>query len=427
MTEPNAPPLDGLRVVDCSGMISGGFATLQLADFGADVVMVEHPDYPDAIREWGPFDEGVSLWWKSLARNKRCVTLDLKTDEGKALLLELVDGADLFFENFRPGTLEGWGIGPERLWETNPDLVVVRLSGYGQTGPRSAKPGYGTVAEGYAGWAHVNGFPDREPLLPPISLADLTAAQFAVQAAMFAIYERDVGGADRGGGDGDDTTDGGAEDGTPDAGDDGRTGQVVDVSLYEPLFRLFVGDVEGYDRLGRVPGRTGNRHPNAAPRNVYETADGHVTLSASSQRIFENVMVAIDRPELIEDERFATNDRRVRNVEALDEAIEAWTREHATGAVIETMEAHDAIVGPIYDVADAVADPQFRAREDVVEVADDDLGSVATVAPVPKFSRTHGRIDHMGPGHGEHNEAVFVDELGLDREEFARLRNDGVM
>jgi len=402
MPDQAEPPLDGLRVIDCSGMISGGFATLQLADFGADVVMVEHPARGDPIREWGPFDGGESLWWKSLARNKRCVTLDLSTEEGAALLLELVAEADLFFENFRPGTLERWGIGPDRLRETNPGLVVVRLSGYGQTGPRSDRPGFGTVAEGYAGWAHRNGFPDREPLLPPISLADLTAAQFAVQAAMFAIYERDVNDGD-------------------------GTGQVIDVSLYEPLFRLFVGDVEAYDRLGRVPGRTGNRHPNAAPRNVYETADGHITLSASSQRTFENVARAIDRPDLVEDERFETNERRVANAEALDELIESWTAERPTDRVVEIMERHDAIVGPIYDVADAVADPQYRARNDVVEVADPDLGEVRTVAPVPKFSRTPGRISHMGPDHGEHNEAVYLHELGLPREELDRLADAGVV
>lgn len=410
MTDDNAPPLEGLRVVDCSGMISGGFATLQLADFGADVVMVEHPDRGDPIREWGPFDEGTSLWWKSLARNKRCVTLDLSSDEGGRLLGELIEDADLFFENFRPGTLERWGLPPEQLWEVNPALIVVRLSGYGQTGPRSDRPGFGTVAEGYSGWAHRNGFPDREPLLPPISLADLTAAQVAVQSAMFALYEREIGG---GVDDGDDA--------------DSRTGQVVDVSLYEPLFRLFVGDVEAYDRLGRVPGRTGNRHPNAAPRNVYETADGHVTLSASSQRIFENVMRAIDRTDLIEDSRFATNQRRVENVEALDGIIESWTRERPSEAVIETMERHDAIVGPIYDVADAVTDPHYRARDDVIEVEDDELGSLATAAPVPKFSRTPGTVEHMGPGHGEHNVEVFVDELGLDPEELARLESEGVV
>lgn len=246
-------PLDGLRVIDCSGMISGGFATTQLADFGADVVMIEHPDQIDPLREWPPFDDeakDTSLWWKSIGRNKRCITLDLSDDEGAALLAELVEDADLFFENFRPGTMERWGLGPESLRDVNEELIYIRLSGYGQTGPRSQKPGFGSIAEGISGWAHVNGFPDREPLLPPISLADLIAAQFAVQAALFAIFERDVG---RGG---------------------SGEGQVIDVILYEPLFRLFLGDVEAYDRNDHVRNRTGNRHPNASPRNVYETADG---------------------------------------------------------------------------------------------------------------------------------------------------------
>lgn len=396
-------PLDGLRVIDCSGMIGGGFATTQLADFGADVVMVEHPENPDPIREWGPFENDASLWWKSIGRNKRCVTLDLSTEEGSALLLELVEDADAFFENFRPGTLERWGVGPEQLRDVNEELVVVRLSGYGQTGPRSEKPGFGTVAEGISGWAAVNGFPDSEPLLPPISLADLTAAQFAVQAAMFAIFERDVG-----------------------CGGSGE-GQVIDVSLYEPLFRLFLSDVEAYDQLGEVPERTGNRHPSAAPRNIYETADGYMTLSASSQTIFENVADAIGRPALVDDPRFETNDKRVENAEALDEIIEAWTRERTTEEAIETMDAHDAIVGPVYDIADVFEDDQYQARDDIVEVEDDDVGSLRTAAPIPKFSRTPGSVEHAGPDHGEHNEEVFLSELGLDEAKYERLRERGVI
>lgn len=396
-------PLNGLRIVDCSGMISGGFATNQLADFGADVVMVEHPEHPDPIRAWSPFENDASLWWKSIGRNKRCVTLDLSTEAGSALLLDLVDDADLFFENFRPGTLERWGVGPDRLREVNEELIVVRLSGYGQTGPRSEKPGFGTVAEGISGWAAVNGFPDREPLLPPISLADITAAQFAVQAAMFAVFERDVG---RGG---------------------SGEGQVIDVSLYEPLFRLFLGDVEAYDRLGTVRDRNGNRHSSAAPRNVYETADGYMTLSASSQRIFENVAEAIGRPDLIDDPRFETNDERVENVEALDGIIEAWTRELTTEAAIEIMESHDAIVGPVYDMEDIFEDEQYRARDDIVEVEDEDLGPLKTAAPVPKFSRTPGTVEHAGPAHGEHNDEVFLDELDLDETEYERLRERGVI
>lgn len=398
-----AGPLDGLRVIDCSGLISGGFATMQLADFGADVVMVEHPDHADPIREFSPVDDGTSLWWKSLGRNKRCVTLDLSSEEGSALLLDLVEDADLFFENFRPGTLERWGLGPETLRDVNPELIVVRISGYGQTGPRAEKPGFGTVAEGISGWANANGFPDREPLLPPISLADMTAAHFAVEASMFALFEREIGG---GGGSG--------------------TGQVIDVSLYESLFRQFIPDVEAYDRLDRVRERRGNRHPSTSPRNVYETADSYLTLSASSQRIFENVMRAIGQEDLIDDPRFENNDKRVENAEDLDAIIEAWTRERTTEEAIEVMEASDAIVGPVYDIEDIYEDEQYRAREDIVAV-DDDLGELRTFATIPKFSRTPGEISHLGPQQGEHNEEVFLEELGLDPEEYERLRDGGVI
>jgi crotonobetainyl-CoA:carnitine CoA-transferase CaiB-like acyl-CoA transferase len=397
-------PLDGLRVIDCSGMIAGGFATAQLADFGADVVTVEHPEHRDPLREWPPFDEGTSLWWKSIGRNKRCVTLDLSTPAGSALLLDLVADADLFFENFRPGTLEQWGLGPDRLHETNPGLIVVRQSGYGQTGPRAEKPGFGTVAEGIANWAHVNGFPDSKPLLPPISLADLTAATFAVQAAMFAVFERDVG---RDGGSG--------------------TGQVVDVSLYEPLFRLFLSEVEAYDRLGETRERIGNHHPNAAPRNVYETADGHMTLSASSQSVFESVAEALGRPDLTDDPRFVTNEARVEHADELDEIVEAWTRERTTEAAVAEMEAADAIVGPVYDMADIFEDEQYRARENIREVADPELGTVKTHGPVPRFTRTPGAVEHAGARHGQHNDEVYLEELGLDADEYDRLREADVI
>lgn len=396
-------PLDGLRVIDCSGMIAGGFATTQLADFGADVVFVEHPEYRDPLREWTPFDDGRSLWWKSIGRNKRCISLDLSSDEGKALLEDLVADADLFFENFRPGTMERWDVGPEALQGVNPGLIYVRISGYGQTGPKSERPGYGTVAEGLSGWAHANGFPDREPLLPPISLADLTAAMFAVQASLFAVFERDLG---RGG-----------------SGD----GQVIDVSLYEPLFRLFLSDVEAYDRLGQVRQRIGNRHANASPRGVYRTADGYLTLSASSQAIFENVAHAIGRADLIEDPRFETNGDRVENAEALDAIIEEWTSERPTDEAIETMSAADAIVGPVYDMKDIFADEQYDARDDLIQVTDEDLGQVATMNVVPKFSETPGGVEFLGPRHGEHNEEVYLEEVGLDRSEFQQLLDENVI
>lgn len=397
-------PLKGLRVVDFSMMISGGFATMQLADFGADVVSVEHPTKLDPLRSWAPFDEGESLWWKSIARNKRSITLDLSSSEGQALALELAETADLVFENFRPGTMEKWGLGPDDLHEVNPAAIIVRLSGYGQDGPRSKQPGFGTVAEGISGWAYLNGFPDREPLLPPISLADLTAALFAVHGAMFALYEQCAG-----------------------QGNDSRAGQVVDVSLYEPLFRLFVGDVEGYDRLGLVRERTGNRHESAAPRGIYETHDGYITLSASSQRIFENVVRSIDRADLIDDGRFETNEKRVENYEALDEIIEKWTSQRSTESVLKTMQSGDAIVGPVYDISDIHEDDQYQARNNIVKMDDDVFGNLKTPSPVPKLSRTPGDVDHAGVPSGYHNADVYLEELGLSESEFAELEKRGVI
>ena len=397
-------PLDGLRVIDMSGMISGAFATTMMGDFGADVVMVEHPEVGDPIREWPQKTEnGISLAWKSIGRNKRCITLDLGSDRGREIALDLIAEADVLFENFRPGTMERWGLGPEDVHAVNEEAIMVRLSGYGQTGPKSQKPGFGTIAEGISGWAHANGFSDREPLLPPVSLADLQAAQFALQATLMAVYERDLG---RGG---------------------SGEGQVIDVSLTEPLWRVFFGEVEAYDYAGHVRERTGNQHPNTAPRNVYETKDDYMTMSASNQKIFERVAEAIDKPDLIDDPRFADNSARVENSDALDAEIEAWTKQHTTEEAIAVLEANDAIVGPVYDMEDVFEDEQFRAREDIIEVEDPDVGSLATFGLVPKFSRTPGEVEFLGPHHGEHNEEVYGDELGLSDAELADLDGKGII
>ena len=404
MTRQRQGPLDGLRVIDASGMISGAFATTLMGDFGADVIMIEHPEVGDPIREWPQkTEDGESLAWKSLGRNKRCVTLDLGSDRGRALALELVEDADVFFENFRPGTMERWGLGPEEIHAVNERAIMVRLSGYGQTGPRSQEPGFGTIAEGVSGWAHANGFPDREPLLPPVSLADIQAAQFALQATLMAVFERDVG---RGGSD---------------------TGQVIDVSLVEPLWRIFFGEVEAYDYMGHVRERTGNQHPSTAPRNIYETADGYITMSASNQKTFERVAETIDKEWLIEDERFVDNATRVENAAPLNKEIEEWTRQHTTDEAIEILKTNDAIVGPVNDMSDIFDDEQFQARNSFVEVDDPDIGTVRTFGTVPKFSRTPGEVEFLGPRHGEHNEAVYQGELGLSDEELAKLRADGVV
>ena len=402
-TDSPSGPLAGLNVVDFSSMISGGFATMTLADFGADVVKIEHPEYTDPLRDWPPMENGTSLWWKSIGRNKQCITLDLKSDDGREMALDLVEEADVVFENFRPGKMEEWDLAYDDLKEVNEDVIFVRISGYGQTGPMSHKPGFGTVAEAMSGWAHVNGFEDREPLLPPISLADLVAALYAVQSTMFAIFERDVGANASG------------------------EGQVIDVSLYEPLFRLFIGDVEAYDKTDKVPQRTGNSHPNSSPRGVYETEDGYIALSASAQAIFERVMHAIGRPELIEDERFETNEDRVEHADEIDAIIEAWTSQRPTEEVIEIMDEKEAIVGPINDIADIFEDEQFQARDDIIEIEDEDVGSLKTPNTVPKLSRTPGDVSHAGPRQGEHNERIYRERLDLSEEELEELREKEVI
>jgi crotonobetainyl-CoA:carnitine CoA-transferase CaiB-like acyl-CoA transferase len=404
---PRQGPLNGLRVVDFSGMIAGGFATMTLADFGADVVMVEHPDAGDPIRDWGPFDpdSGMSLWWKSLARGKRCVTCDLSAPEGRALALDLVETADVVVENFRPGTMERWDLSYERLREVNDEVIMVRISGYGQTGPKAERPGFGTIAEATSMFAHVNGFPGREPLLPPIPLADMATAHYAVQATMFALFEREIG---------------------PD-GDGSGEGQVIDLSLYESLFRMFPGDVEAYDQLGQVRERRGNHHSNAAPRNVYEAEDGYVALSASAQSIFENLAETLDHPELLDDERFATNEARAEHAAELDEYIAPYIAERTVEETVADLGAGDAVVAPVYDVSDVFADEQYAARDNLVEVADEDVGTITTQGVVPKMTRTPGAIEHLGPRHGQHNEEVFGAELGLDPGTLDDLQEGGVI
>jgi len=397
-------PLDGLKVIDLSRMIAGGYSTMLMADFGADVVKVEHPEMPDDARTWLPKDEdNNSLYFKSLNRNKRAITLDLSTDEGKSLLKELVEKADVLVENFTPGTMEKWGLGYENLQKVNEELIMVRVSGYGQSGPKSEWPGYGTIAEGYTGWANLNRFPDTKPLLPPISLADIVTALFATQSTMFAIFERDVGSNASG------------------------KGQEIDLSLYESLFRIFIGRTEAYDKTGHVPEPTGNKHPSDSPRGVYETTDGYVTISAGGPRTFKAVMEAIERPELVNDERFETVDKRVENNEMMDEIVESWTKKVSTDEAVQRITECGGVAGPVYDISNIFEDKQYKDRENIQYVEDEDVGEVATTSPVPKFSRTPGAVEHLGPDHGEHNEEVFKEMLGLTEEQYNEYKSSGVI
>lgn len=394
-------PLAGLVVVEAGTMVSAPTAGRLLADFGATVIKIEHPAGGDHSRSFGPQKDGVGLWWKYLGRNKKSITLDLKDRAGQSVFRDLVSEADVLLENFRPGTLERWNLGYDTLSEVNPDLVMLRISGYGQDGPYAEKPGFGTLAEAMSGFAYLNGYPDRPPLLPPTGLADNIAGMFGAFSVLYALYNREVN----------------------DSG-----GQCIDVSLIEPILNILGPQATRYDQLGEIEERTGNQSTNSAPRNVYETSDGmYVALAGSSQPLAMRVFDAIGRPDLKEDSRFADNERRVEHSDDLDEIIGEWIKNHTREEVIDAFDEHDATLAPVYNIADIMNDEHFQAREAIVSVDDDELGEVAMQNVFPKFSETPGGIDHLGPQLGEHNEEVYGGLLCYDEQFLADLESSEVI
>lgn len=390
-------PLDRVRVLDLSRVVAGNMVSLLLADFGAEVIKIEPPE-GDPLRDW--LVAGVATNWKVYARNKKSVCLNLRSDEAKALLLRLVETAHVFIENFRPGTLEKMGLAPEVLHARNPKLVIVRVTGWGQTGPYRHKPGFGTLAEGASGFAALNGFPDREPALPPMQLADCTAGVYGAFAALVALREVEVSG--------------------------GR-GQVIDLSLLEPLFSFMGPQAAGYRASGTVRPRTGSRSTTAAPRNAYRAADGKwVCLSASTQAMTERLFRVIGRPDLIDDPRYRTNAERVRNAAELDAIIGEFIGRKTLGENLAFFDSAEVTVGPIYDISQIVEDPHVNAREMVVDLPDDEMGAVPMHCVVPRLSATPGAIRRAAPGLGEHN-AEVLGALGLSREDLARLAGAGVI
>jgi crotonobetainyl-CoA:carnitine CoA-transferase CaiB-like acyl-CoA transferase len=394
-------PLQGLRVIDCATLFAGPVIASLLGDYGADVVKVEHPR-GDGLRSMGWQKDGVSLWWALVGRNKRCVTLTLSDPRGQELMKKLVADADVLIENFRPGTLERWNLGPDVLRELNPKLVIVRTTGFGQTGPYSGLPGFGTLAESISGFAHINGWPDKPPALPPLALGDAVAALTGCSAVMFALWWREHGGEGK--------------------------GQVIDLSIYEPLFWVLGPQALLYDQLGIVQGRSGNRAPFTAPRNAYLTKDGKwLGLSASAQSIAERVMQIVGRPDLVDEPWFADHMGRIEHIDELDDIIQAWIGERTAEEVLEAFAEGEAAIAPIYSIADIVEDPQYLARETIVRVPHPKLGSVLMQNVIPRLSDTPGRIRHPGPDVGAHNEEVYRGELGLTAEELSELHDAGVV
>jgi crotonobetainyl-CoA:carnitine CoA-transferase CaiB-like acyl-CoA transferase len=388
-------PLEGLRVIDCATLFAGPVIASLMGDYGADVVKIEHPR-GDGLRSMGWQKDGVSLWWAFVARNKRCITLKLSDERGQELLRRLVRDADVLIENFRPGTMERWNLGPDVLLAANPGLVMVRTTGFGQTGPYRSLPGFGTLAESISGFAHINGWPDKPPALPPFALGDGIAALTGCAAAMFALWWREHAG-------------------------DGR-GQVIDLSIYEPLFWLLGPQALVYDQLGVVQGRTGNRAPFTAPRNAYQTKDGRwLGLSASAQSIAERVMRIVGREDIVSEPWFGDHIGRLEHVDELDEIIQEWIGRRTTEEVLERFAEAEAAIAPIYSIEDIVRDPQYLARETITRVPHPKLGSILMQNVIPRLSETPGRIDHAGPELGEHNEEIYLGELGLSRQELADL------
>jgi succinyl-CoA--D-citramalate CoA-transferase len=392
--------LNGIKVLELGSMLAGPFLGTLLADFGAEVIKLEKPGKPDPLREWPPHKGGVPLWWKTMARNKRLATLDVSRPEAHELALRLIGRSDVVIENFRPGTLERWGLAPAQLETKFPRVVWARVSGYGQTGPFSEQGGYATIAECFAGLAAITGFPDRGPMVSAFPLGDYLAGTFGAYGVMVALRERDCSGR----------------------------GQVVDVSLFEPLMRILESLIVSYDQTGQTKPRRGNQMEEDVPRNIYATADGdYIAISCGSQRIFENLIDAIGCTELRSDRRFASMSARAANRVAIDGIVAEWIARQPTEAALATLLASGVVAGKVNDIAEALSHPQVVARAAVVSIADAELGAIRMPAPAPHLDRTPGKIRWAGGCPGADNDYVFAEVLAIAKGEVERLQQIGVI
>ncbi|MER6618473.1 CaiB/BaiF CoA transferase family protein [Streptomyces xantholiticus] len=392
-------PLRGLRVLDLATLFAGPLCATMLGDFGAEVIKVEHPTRPDPSRGHGPAKDGVGLWWKVLGRNKRNVTLDLSAPGGRDTLLRLAATADVVVENFRPGTLEKWGLGWEELSEANPRLVLTRITGFGQFGPYCHRPGFGTLAEAMSGFAAATGEPEGPPTLPPFGLADSVAALAAAYAVMTALAARTTTGR----------------------------GQVVDMAIIEPILAMLGPQALWYDQLGYVQPRTGNRSRNNAPRNIYRTADGSwLAVSTSAQSVAERVMHLVGRPEFVDEPWFATGSGRAEHAAELDDAVGCWIARRTRDEAVDAFEKAEAAIAPVYDIRDVMDDPQYRALGTITEVPDPELGPLRMQNVLFRLSETPGGIRWAGRPHGADTEEVLA-ELGLTPGDITALRTQGAL
>lgn len=391
--------LQDIKVIDIATLFAGPMAATMLADFGAEVIKIEHPKNGDPVRTHGSSKNGVGLWWKMLARNKKSLTLYLGSSEGQEIFKTLVKDADVVIENFRPGTLEKWGLGYEELAKINPRLVLARVTGFGQIGPYSNRPGFGTLAEAMSGFASITGTPDGPPTLPPFGLADGISALTAAFAVMTAIHARDITGK----------------------------GQVIDLAIIEPILTVLGPQVIAYDQLGEIQQRRGNRSNNNAPRNTYITSDEKwVAVSTSAQAIAERVMHLVGRPELVDKPWFASGAERAKHADELDAAVGGWIKERTSQEVIREFELAEAAVAPIYDIADIFKDEQFAALETIKVIEDEELGPIKIQNVLFRLSDTPGEIKTSGPKLGKHTEEILK-KIDLSDDQISNLKAKGII
>ncbi|MBI3052725.1 MAG: CoA transferase [Betaproteobacteria bacterium] len=397
-------PLSGITVIDCGQVVAGPTIAMILGDFGAEVIKVENPDGGDQGRYFGRSKNGVPLTWKQLSRNKKTITLSLSKTAGQALFCRLIEKtrADILVESFRAGTFERWNLGYERLRELSPGLTMIRVSGFGQTGPYKDRPGFGTLAEAMSGFAHLTGQPDGPPTLPSFALADTTAALYATIGALLCLYQRDAKSSGR--------------------------GQSIDVSLLESLYTMLSGHAVAYDQLGLPGRRTGSRTSGSAPRNTYRTKDDRwIAIAGSTQALTERLFKEMGRADLITDPRFKTNRDRLANVAALDEIVGAWVQERTQTECIAQLVKAEVAVAPVADFKDLAEDPHLLARKTLVAIDDPELGTLRMPDVLPRLSETPGKIKHAGLPMGVYNREIYQGRLGLTDAELEKLKAEGVI
>lgn len=395
-------PLEGVKILELGNLVAAPFAGKILSEFGAEVIKVEEPAKGDPLRNWRVMHNDTSVWWYVQSRNKKSITVNMRDPEGQQIIRQLAEKVDVVLENFKPGTLERWGLGLEDLRKVNPSIIMTRVSGYGQTGPYREKPGFGSVAEAIGGLRYLTGYPDLPPVRVGIALGDLVAGLYAVIGTLIALRARDQ--------------------------DPEKQGQLVDVALYESVFSLLEGILPEYDLTGMVRERTGSTLPGIAPSNTYECADGkHLVIGGNGDQIFKRLMTAIGREDLANDPTYSTNQGRAENVIFIDSTIEEWTKQHPLKEAQRILDEVSVPVGPIYGIKEIVEDEQYKAREMLQEIVLPDGTKVLVPGVVPKLSETPGEIKWSGPSLGQHNEEIYTEFMNFSFDEFKKLKEQGVI